>query len=110
MFLAQGREAPCELTGLAAAPGQFPQVRQQGDGLVVPRGHLGADQLPSLGPGGLRVLGQVIQAPLPGRFALPLPQGLPGGGLGLGLPVALQAEFRGRTRPDLGLYPLRVPS
>ena len=81
VLLAQGREAPFELTGLTVAPRQFPQVRQQGDGLVVPRGHLGADQLPRLGPGGLRVLGQLVQAPLPGCFALVFPQGLSGSGL-----------------------------
>jgi hypothetical protein len=36
VLLAHGREAPFELTGLTVAPGQFPQVRQQDDGLVVP--------------------------------------------------------------------------
>jgi hypothetical protein len=98
MLLAQSREAPFELTGLTVAPGEIPQVRQQGDGLVVPRGHLGADKLPGLGPGGLRILGQFIQAPLPGCFALLFPQGLTGSRRGLGLPVALQAELRGRIQ------------
>jgi len=28
VFLAQGREAPCELADLAVAPGEFPQVSQ----------------------------------------------------------------------------------
>jgi hypothetical protein len=51
VFLAQGREAPHELTDLAVALGEFSQVRQQGDCLVVPDRHLGADQLAGLPPG-----------------------------------------------------------
>jgi hypothetical protein len=60
VLLAQSREAPFELTGLTVAPGEFPQVRQQGDGLVVPRGHLGADQLPGSYATAINDNGQIV--------------------------------------------------
>jgi len=92
---AQSREAPRERPGLVLALREFMQVPEQGDGHVVLSWQPGADQPSGVGPRSLRVLGQFVQAPLPGGRTLLFPEGLPGDGHGRGLLLALQATRRG---------------
>jgi hypothetical protein len=105
VFLAQGREAPLELTGLIVAPREFPQVRQQSDGLAVLRaGSLVPISVPASAQAASWLLASSSKAPLPGRYPLLFAQSLAGSSLRLGLTATLRAELRSRVE-QLGRLP-----
>ena len=95
MRLTQRHVTPTKFPGLPrGALREFVQVLEQPGGRVVLGWRPRVDQAFDLAPGGFRVLGQFIEAPLAGRRTLLLPEGLLRGLDGRFLPFALLAAFR----------------